>query len=302
MKAPRINSKGLNTSCVMGFCNTLNEILTKEKPTHIAVAFDHGKTFRHEAFPAYKAQREETPEDIKLSVPIIKNILEAYHIPILQVDGFEADDIIGTVALKAGEMGIETYMLTPGYFARLRNEYLYLSHKFSLQPMDYKLWRFLRLRPQNFPHIRISQLANLYYNRRAGLSQLLEASTVKEAKKVLATSVTGYWETHYTFGSTSIRNEKHLSPFSLNLLIINTVVPILFAYGRHRGEEKYCDRAFDFLEELKAENNHIVRMWQQCGLEVENAGDSQALIQLKKEYCDKKECLRCRIGYEYLKR
>lgn len=113
MKAPRINSKGLNTSCVMGFCNTLNEILTKEKPTHIAVAFDHGKTFRHEAFPAYKAQREETPEDIKLSVPIIKNILEAYHIPILQVDGFEADDIIGTVALKASEKGMETYMLTP---------------------------------------------------------------------------------------------------------------------------------------------------------------------------------------------
>ena len=119
---------------------------------------------------------------------------------------------------------------------------------------------------------------------------------------MLKTSVTPYWETHYTFGSESIRNKKHISPFSLNLLIINTVIPILFAYGRHRGEEKYCDRAFEFLEELKAENNHIVRMWQQCGLEVENAGDSQALIQLKKEYCDKKECLRCRIGYEYLKR
>ena len=113
MKAPRINSKGLNTSCIMGFCNTLNEILTKEKPTHIGVAFDHGKTFRHEAFPAYKAQREETPEDIKLSVPIIKNILEAYHIPILQVDGFEADDVIGTVATQAGKKGIKTYMLTP---------------------------------------------------------------------------------------------------------------------------------------------------------------------------------------------
>ena len=113
IKTPRINSKGLNTSCIMGFCNTLNEILTKEKPTHIAVAFDHGKTFRHEAFPAYKAQREETPEDIKLSVPFIKNILEAYRIPILQVDGFEADDIIGTVATQAGQKGIETYMLTP---------------------------------------------------------------------------------------------------------------------------------------------------------------------------------------------
>ena len=113
MKNPRINSKGLNTSCIMGFCNTLNEILTKEKPTHIGVAFDHGKTFRHEAFPAYKAQREETPEDIKLSVPIIKNILDAYHIPILQVDGFEADDVIGTLATKAGKKGVETYMLTP---------------------------------------------------------------------------------------------------------------------------------------------------------------------------------------------
>ena len=113
MKNPRINSKGLNTSCIMGFCNTLNEILTKEKPTHIGVAFDHGKTFRHEAFPAYKAQREETPEDIKLSVPIIKNILDAYHIPILQVDGFEADDVIGTLATQAGEKNVETYMLTP---------------------------------------------------------------------------------------------------------------------------------------------------------------------------------------------
>ena len=113
IKAPRINSKGLNTSAVMGFVNTLNEVITKEKPTHIGVAFDHGKTFRHEAFPEYKAQREETPEDIRLSVPIIKDILAAFRIPILQVDGFEADDIIGTLALKAGAAGVETYMLTP---------------------------------------------------------------------------------------------------------------------------------------------------------------------------------------------
>lgn len=113
IRTPRINSKGLNTSAIMGFCNTLNEVLTKQHPQYLGVAFDHGKTFRHEAFPAYKAQREETPEDIKLSVPIIKDILKAYKIPILQVDGFEADDIIGTVATKAGADGIETYMLTP---------------------------------------------------------------------------------------------------------------------------------------------------------------------------------------------
>ena len=113
IKSPRINSKGLNTSAVMGFCNTLNEVLTKEKPTHIGVAFDHGKTFRHDAFPDYKAQREETPEDIKLSVPLIKQVLEAMRIPILQVEGFEADDIIGTVATRFGADGIDTFMLTP---------------------------------------------------------------------------------------------------------------------------------------------------------------------------------------------
>lgn len=113
IKNPRINSKGMNTSAVMGFVNTLNEILTKEQPTHIGVAFDHGKTFRDEAFPAYKAQREATPEDIRASVPIIKDIITAMHIPVLQADGFEADDVIGTLATKAGEAGVQTYMLTP---------------------------------------------------------------------------------------------------------------------------------------------------------------------------------------------
>ena len=234
----------------------------------------------------------------------------ALHIPLHAVD-HHRDDLFQIEAIFMGQAGLleldtipERYQkdaLNDGYFAKLRKEYQYLAHKFGLKPMDYKLWRFLRLRPQNFPHIRISQLAYLYHQRRASLSQLLGTYSVKDAKEVLATAVTPYWETHYTFGSTSVRNDKNLSPFSLNLLCINTVVPILFAYGRHRGEEKYCDRAFDFLEQLKPENNHIIRLWQQCGLVVENAGDSQALIQLKKEYCDKKECLRCRFGYEYLK-
>ena len=113
IRAPRINSKGLNTSAIMGFCNTLNEIMQKEKPTHLAVAFDHGKTFRHEAFADYKAQREETPEDIRASIPIIKDILQGYNIPILQVDGFEADDIIGSVAKIAENDGMDVFMLTP---------------------------------------------------------------------------------------------------------------------------------------------------------------------------------------------
>ena len=125
IRSPRINSKGLNTSAVMGFCNTLHEVMQKEKPTHLAVAFDLGRTFRHDAFPAYKAQREETPEDIRLSVPIIKNILAAYHIPILQVEGYEADDVIGTVAALGESGGMEVFMLTPDKdYAQLVTEHV----------------------------------------------------------------------------------------------------------------------------------------------------------------------------------
>ncbi|MGN0282335.1 MAG: DNA polymerase I [Prevotella sp.] len=114
IKNPRINSKGLNTSAIMGFINTLNEVLTKEKPTHLGVAFDpSGPTFRHIEFPEYKAQREACPEDIKAAVPIIKKVLAAYRIPVLEAEGFEADDVIGTLATKAGKAGVETYMLTP---------------------------------------------------------------------------------------------------------------------------------------------------------------------------------------------
>ena len=147
-----------------------------------------------------------------------------------------------------------------------------------------------------------SQLANLYYEHKTGLSQLIECADSLALHDLMKTKVTPYWETHYTFGSSSEQNEKSLSPFSINLLLINTCIPMLFAYGRHTANEQLCDRAFDLLEQLKAENNYIIRLWKECGLSVENAGDSQALIQLKKEYCDKKECLRCRIGYEYLKK
>ena len=133
IRAPRINSKGLNTSAVMGFTNTLHEVMNKvqptigQLPTHIAVAFDHGLTFRHELFPEYKAQREETPEDIRLSIPIIKELLQALHIPTLQVDGFEADDVIGTVAGMAEREGLQVYMLTPDKdYAQLVTEKIHM--------------------------------------------------------------------------------------------------------------------------------------------------------------------------------
>ena len=168
--------------------------------------------------------------------------------------------------------------------------------------MPYAQWRFLRLRPQNFPYIRISQLARLYHERRSGLSELLECENVEQLHKLLATHVTPYWETHYSFGAPSTHSDKHLSTASLDLIIINTAIPVLFAVGRHRQKEQLCDRAFDLLEQMKAEKNHIITMWRECGLPINSAGDSQALIQLKREYCDRRDCLRCRFGYEYLKK
>lgn len=188
------------------------------------------------------------------------------------------------------------------YFVSMQSEYSYLAHKFRLTPMDHRLWRFLRLRPQNFPYIRLSQLANLYHSRRAGLSQLLECDTIDQACQLVAITATPYWHTHYTFGAAGRESKKAISPRSAQLIVINTLVPTLFAYGRHRADERLCQRALDFLEQLKAEDNNIVRMWRECGLQAATAADSQALIQLKRQYCDRKDCLRCRIGYEYLKR
>jgi hypothetical protein len=130
----------------------------------------------------------------------------------------------------------------------------------------------------------------------------MEKNSLKEIRNVLRGGTSEYWVNHYTFGGSSISRPKTLSDSSLDLLIINTVVTFLYAYGIHKGDERLCARATTFLEELKPENNYIIRMWKQCGLNVAHAGDSQALIQLKKEYCDKKKCLYCRIGYEYLKR
>ena len=218
----------------------------------------------------------------------------------LQVEAF----FIGQAGLLQLESIPERYReqaLNDGYYMKLQQEYNYLARKFSMKPMNYGDWKFLRMRPQNFPHIRISQLANLYYERKAGLSDLIECKTVNDIQQLLSTTVSPYWETHYTFGAKSSRRSKHLSANSLRLIIINTAIPMYFAYGRYKNDEQLCDRALYFLEQLKAEDNHITRMWSDCGMEIENAGDSQALIQQKNNYCDRKDCLRCRIGYYYLK-
>ena len=234
----------------------------------------------------------------------------AFGVPMSAV-GKHRDDLFQVEAIFMGQAGLlepesiperhREAALSDGYYQRLTSEYRYLAHKFSLQPLNHEQWRFLRLRPQNFPYIRLSQLAQFYYERRSSLSALLDCTTIDELRMLLRTHATPYWQQHFLFGQPSKPNPKNLSSSSLTLLLINTAIPVLFAMGRHRHKEEWCDRAFDFLEQLKAEQNHITRMWQQCGLPVDSAGDSQALIQLKREYCDRRDCLRCRIGYEFLK-
>ena len=188
------------------------------------------------------------------------------------------------------------------YYICLRKEYRYLRQKFSLpEPMTASRWKLLRTRPGSLPHIRLAQLAYLYHRGEGLFSKTMETQTVDELRKLLATDVSAYWEEHFTFAKVSPRSKKQMSKSGLDLIIINTVVPFLYAYGRHRGEEYLCERATALLEELPAENNYIIRMWEGAGIAVTSAADSQALIQLQKEYCDRRDCLRCRFGYQYLK-
>ena len=225
----------------------------------------------------------------------------AHRLPFRAVDKHR-NDLFQIEAIFFGQAGILEDSDGDGYYLRLKKEYTYLQHKFGLIPMDASLWRFLRLRPANFPHIRIAQLACLYHRAYGLLSRIMETETLQGVRDILKGGTSEYWLTHYTFGGSSPSRQKSLSNTSLDLLIINTVVTFLYAYGLHKGNRVLCARAGSFLEELKAENNYITRMWEQCGMKASNAADSQALIQLKKEYCDKKKCLYCRIGYEYLKR
>ncbi len=214
------------------------------------------------------------------------------------------DQLFQIEAIFFGQAGLleDTPVTADEYYLKLQAEYHYLRQKFSLSaPMDASAWRMLRLRPNNFPHVRIAQLAYLYHHSEALFSKLMEVKDVVTALNLLQTRADGYWRTHYVFNTPSIPCEKRIGAGSLNLILINTVIPMLYAYGMHRGSEEHCERATHFLESLKAENNHIIRMWEQCGLSVTSASDSQALIQLKKQYCDRRDCLRCKYGYEYLK-
>lgn len=221
-------------------------------------------------------------------------------LPYRTIDKYR-DNLFQVEAFFFGVAGLLEEEINDPYYQRLQKEHAYFRHVFSIYELEGGLWRFLRLRPGNFPHVRIAQLAWLYYSRAGLFSQVMGAEALREVKDILRSRTSEYWETHYTFNKVSPRKSKLVGDSSLELIIINTVTPFLYAYGKYKANDSLCERASTFLEELKAENNYITRMWSNAGLNVKNAEDSQALIQLKKEYCDKKKCLYCRIGFEYMK-
>ncbi len=189
------------------------------------------------------------------------------------------------------------------YYTKLRNEYTFLRHKFSLTPIDSCAFRFMRLRPDNFPHVRLAQLAMLYHKGSLNLSSLLSAESLEGMYELFQTTVSDYWTRHYTFKQDeSPESDKNLSKSSIDLIVMNSVVPLLFAYGRYKGDDTFCDRAFELMESIKAENNKYIRDWKNAGVSCESAADSQALMQLSTRYCEPRNCLRCRFGYEYIRR
>ena len=220
--------------------------------------------------------------------------------------GKHRDNLLQVEAFFFGQAGlldnISPEYADDDYVKLLQREYAFLKNKFSLQPISPKRWKFLRMRPQNFPHIRLAQLARLYHEGKADFSHVINQSDAGTLREIFTVAPSDYWLTHYTFSAPSPKNSKTLRTATIDLLLINAVAPLLFAYGRDRMEENLCNRAFDLLEGIRAENNYITRAWAEVSIQAASAADSQALIQLKTAYCDRRDCLRCRFGAEYLRR
>ena len=221
------------------------------------------------------------------------------------------NNLVQIESLLFGTAGMLEKEFKEDYPKELKKEYKFLKSKFKLRSMDSFLWKFMRLHPPNFPTIRISQFANLIYKSSHLFSKILEANSVKQIISLLETETSEYWQMHYRFGKQSPLSSgrgswgeakrKRLGSDTINTIIINTIVPFMFVYGKEKGEEKFCDKALAFLEKLEAENNFIILKWKSMGVPAKSSYETQALLQLKNEYCSKKRCLECSVGNTLLK-
>ncbi len=213
----------------------------------------------------------------------------------------QGDNPLQVEALLFGQAGLLEDIGNPDeYTQKLQQEYAFLKNKYSLSPLDKEVFRMLRIRPASSPYIRIAQLASLLNNIQGLYSKVLKSNDLGQIRLHFHVNASEYWQTHYIFGEESPRKNKYIGDASLDVMIINTVVPLVFSYGKKINDESYIEKALNFLETIKPESNSIVRQFASCGISTENAYTTQALIQLKREYCEKRKCLYCRIGYKLL--
>ena len=204
-------------------------------------------------------------------------------------------------ALLFGQSGLLEGDFNEDYPNRLKKEYKFLSHKHNLSPLPKTIWQFLRLRPPSFPTVRMAQFAALVHQSSHLFSKVLEAENIETIEKLFEVQISDYWLTHYVFDKESKKRKKSLGKSTIQLIIINTIIPALFLYGKSKAEEKYKDKALKFLEQLPAEKNKVIDNWQSLGFKAGSAYQTQSLLQLKKHYCDKKNCLNCSIGNTIMK-
>lgn len=205
-------------------------------------------------------------------------------------------------AMLFGQAGMLSEELPCHYYRFLRQEYAFFRYKFGLKPLDESLFKRLRVRPTNFPHVKLAQIAAIWHQHDTLFSVVLSAPTPRMVKECFRVPLSDYWLTHYNFHAKSVEKEKTLGDNLLNVLLINAVVPIFFAYGLRKKQQHYCERAIRLLETIPPERNHIVTAFTRAGMPICTACDTQAVIQLKRAYCEKRKCLYCRIGFRLLKR
>ena len=211
------------------------------------------------------------------------------------------DSLFQIEALLFGQAGMLQEEFEDDYPKRLQKEYFYLQKKLQLEPISASMWKFSKLRPGNFPTIRIAQFATLIHQSVHLFSKILEAKNTKSIQDLFEIKLSDYWNEHYVFDKTSKKISKSLGKDTVNLLIINTIAPFLFLYGKIKNDEMYKDNAIAFLEELAPEKNTIIEGWQDLGLKPSSAAETQSLLQLKNKYCNAQKCTQCAIGIAIMK-
>jgi len=210
-------------------------------------------------------------------------------------------DLFQTEALLYGQAGFLNKTFIDEYPNNLKKEYDFLKKKYSLTLIDNSLWKFLRLRPSNFPTIRIAQFAELIHKSSGLFSKIIESTNIETIFNHFELNCSDYWKNHYTFDKSAINKEKVFGETAKSLILINTIVPFLFVFGILKNDETYKERAITFMESTKPEQNTIIKKWIETGIEVNNAAQTQALIELKRNYCNSFKCLQCSIGNQLLK-